>query len=496
MSQIDFDALLRLLSFTPGEPMLFNSGLFLVLFLLFSAGYALLSAQRAKAVRLLYVTAFSYYFYYKNAGAWCCLLAVITLVNYFCALRLDHTERPAARKAWLWLAVGFMLGQLAVFKYTDFAIGTWCDLTGEPRPDTPALPVLVGISFFTFQSMSYIIDVYRRKMPATHRLTDFAFFVSFFPTLLAGPILRARTFLPQLRRPLCVSHTMMGTGAWYVVMGLFKKCVVSDYISVNFVSRIFDNPQLYSGLENLLGVYGYALQLYCDFSGYSDMAIGIALWMGFHLPANFRAPYKSDSITDFWRRWHISLSTWLRDYLYISLGGNRCGRWRMYLNQFLTMLLGGLWHGASWNFVVWGCVHGVALCLHKAWRTLLGHDKHYRSRGVRKCFAIVLTFHVVCFSWLFFAGTSFEASVAMLTQIFTNFQPQLITQFVAGYPAVTALMVAGFVLHFLPTRWSERTTVRVAVAPLWVHALLLVLMIVWVVQVKGSDVQPFIYFKF
>ena len=302
MSQIDFDALLRLLSFTPGEPMLFNSGLFLVLFLLFSAGYALLSAQRAKAVRLLYVTAFSYYFYYKNAGAWCCLLAVITLVNYFCALRLDHTERPAARKAWLWLAVGFMLVQLAVFKYTDFAIGTWCDLTGTPRPETPALPVLVGISFFTFQSMSYIIDVYRRQMPATRSLTDFAFFVSFFPTLLAGPILRARTFLPQLAKPLCVTQQMLGTGTWFIIIGLFKKCVISDYISVNFVSRIFDNPALYSGLENLLGIYGYALQLYCDFSGYSDMAIGIALWMGFEIPANFRAPYKSDSITDFWRR--------------------------------------------------------------------------------------------------------------------------------------------------------------------------------------------------
>ena len=488
--------LTQLLYFDPASPLLFNTAFFLFFFLAFMVCYTLLSSRRTVALRLLYVTACSYYFYYKNAGAWVMLLAIITLVNFFSAWRMDLCQGQRARRAWMWFAVGFMLLQLGFFKYTNLLLSTLAGW-GLAAPDAHLdLPMLVGISFFTFQSMSYIIDVYRRKMPATHRLTDFAFFVSFFPTLLAGPILRARTFLPQLRRPLCVSHTMMGTGAWYVVMGLFKKCVVSDYISVNFVSRIFDNPQLYSGLENLLGVYGYALQLYGAFSGYSAMAIGIALWMGFHLPANFRAPYKSDSITDFWRRWHISLSTWLRDYLYISLGGNRCGRWRMYLNQFLTMLLGGLWHGASWNFVVWGCVHGVALCLHKAWRTLLGHDKHYRSRGVRKCFAIVLTFHVVCFSWLFFAGTSFEASVAMLTQIFTNFQPQLITQFVAGYPAVTALMVAGFVLHFLPTRWSERTTVRVAVAPLWVHALLLVLMIVWVVQVKGSDVQPFIYFKF
>ena len=496
MPQIDFDALLRLLSFTPGEPMLFNSGLFLVLFLLFSAGYALLSAQRAKAVRLLYVTAFSYYFYYKNAGAWCCLLAVITLVNYFCALRLDHTERPAARKAWLWLAVGFMLGQLAVFKYTDFAIGTWCDLTGTPRPETPALPVLVGISFFTFQSMSYIIDVYRRQMPATRSLTDFAFFVSFFPTLLAGPILRARTFLPQLAKPLCVTQQMLGTGTWFIIIGLFKKCVISDYISVNFVSRIFDNPALYSGLENLLGIYGYALQLYCDFSGYSDMAIGIALWMGFEIPANFRAPYKSDSITDFWRRWHISLSSWLRDYLYISLGGNRKGRLRMYFNLFLTMLLGGLWHGASWNFVIWGSVHGFALGVHTRFRELLGHDRHYQSTGIRRFFAVLLTFHLVCFCWLFFAGTSFEASMQMIGQICSNFNPQLLPQFLEGYPLVSALMAGGFVLHFLPTAWNDKAEILAGRTPLPVQAIALALMIFIVVQVKGSEVQPFIYFKF
>ena len=193
---------------------------------------------------------------------------------------------------------------------------------------------------------------------------------------------------------------------------------------------------------------------------------------------------------------HISLSTWLRDYLYISMGGNRCGRWRMYFNQFMTMLLGGLWHGASWNFVIWGCVHGVALCLHKAWQQLLGHDKKYHPRGIRRVAAIVLTFHLVCFSWLFFAGASLEASVAMLTQIFTNFQPQLIGQFIAGYPEVTALMAAGFVLHFLPSRLNERVEALMGRTPSILLALLLVAAIIWVVQVKGSEIQPFIYFKF
>lgn len=478
------------------SPLLFNTGFFIFFFFVVICGYTLLSGKRTAVQRLLYVTLCSYYFYYKNAGGWCALLAVITLVNFFCAIRVEKAERQGARKAWMLTAVIFMLGQLAFFKYTNFLLSSLASLSLIKEGLQLDLPLLVGISFFTFQSMSYIIDVYRRQMSATHSFIDFAFFVSFFPTLLAGPILRARTFLPQLRQQVAVTQAMMGTGTWFIVMGLFKKCIISDYISVNFVSRIFDNPALYSGLENLLGVYGYALQLYCDFSGYSDMAIGLALWMGFQIPANFRAPYKSDSITDFWRRWHISLSTWLRDYLYISLGGNRCSRFRMYLNQFLTMLLGGLWHGASWNFVIWGSVHGIALCLHKGYQKLRGHDKRYHPSGWRRFAAILLTFHLVCFCWLFFAGTSFEASLAMLQQIFTNFQPQLLSQFIAGYPAVTFLMVLGFVLHFLPSRLNERTTALIARAPLWANALLLAAMIIWVIQVKGSEVQPFIYFKF
>ena len=488
--------MLSILEYSPTSPLLFNTGLFIFFFLTFIAGYTLLSGRRTTPLRLLYVTAFSYYFYYKNAGAWCMLLAVITLVNFFCAIGMERSGSQQARKRWMWTAVGFMLAQLAFFKYTNWVLSTLAGFTLLPADTQLDLPMLIGISFFTFQSMSYIIDVYRRQMPATRSLTDFAFFVSFFPTLLAGPILRARTFLPQLRQPIHITHQMMGSGTWLIIMGLFKKCIISDYISQNFVSRIFDNPALYSGLENLLGVYGYALQLYCDFSGYSDMAIGIALWMGFSLPPNFRAPYKSDSITDFWRRWHISLSSWLRDYLYISMGGNRCSRWRMYFNQFMTMLLGGLWHGASWNFVIWGSVHGVALCLHKAWQQLLGHDKHYHPTGLRRVLAVVLTFHLVCFSWLFFAGSSFESSAAMLTQIFTNFQPQLITQFVAGYPEVTALMTLGFVLHFLPTRLNERTEALMGRTPSILLAVLLALTIIWVIQVKGSEIQPFIYFKF
>lgn len=486
----------ELLLYIPDQPLLFNTGFFLFFFLVFTVGYTLLSSRYTTALRLLYVTCFSYYFYYKNAGAWCMLLAIITLVNFFCALRMEKAKDQQGRKRWMLVAVIFMLGQLAFFKYTNFLLSSLTHIGFVAESVQLDMPILIGISFFTFQSMSYIIDVYRKQMDATHSLTDFAFFVSFFPTLLAGPILRARTFLPQLRKPLVVTKEMMGIGTWFIIIGLFKKCIVSDYISQNFVSRIFDNPALYSGLENLLGVYGYALQLYCDFSGYSDMAIGIALWMGFHIPVNFKAPYKSDSITDFWRRWHISLSSWLRDYLYITLGGNRCSRWRMYFNQFVTMLLGGLWHGASWNFVIWGSIHGIALCVHKGFQNFLGHDKKYHPHGIRKIFAIFFTFHLVCFCWLFFAGSSLEDSLTMLSQIFTNFQPQLITQFITGYPEVTLLMLLGFILHFSPSQWNEKMENFMGRTNPILLVIMIALMIFWVVQVKGSEIQPFIYFKF
>lgn len=495
----DFSALterlLALLAYDSAQPLFFNSGLFLFLFLLFSGGYALLAGRRQQSVRLFYLMAFSYYFHYKNAGDYCALLAVITIGNFYVTRWMERTRSVKGKQAWAALAVTLMLGQLAWFKYTNFALSLWSSLCGASfQPLDIFLPA--GISFFTFQSMNYVIDVYRGKMQATKSLLDFAFFVSFFPTLLAGPILRARDFLPQVRQPLTVTREMFGTGLWFIMTGLFKKAVISDYIGENFVNRIFDDPSLYTGLENLLGIYGYALKLYCDFSGYSDMAIGIALWLGFHIPANFRAPYKSESITDFWRRWHISLSSWLRDYLYISLGGNRKGKFRMYVNLFLTMLLGGLWHGASLNFVVWGSLHGIALGVHKFFREHIGHDKHYRSQGIRRFFAVLLTFHLVCLCWLFFANTTFEASVVMMEKICTEFHGELILQFLNGYPAVSALISLGFVLHFLPEKWNGGTCRLVQRMPLPVQVLLFLMMVVLVVQVKGSEVQPFIYMQF
>ena len=308
--------------------------------------------------------------------------------------------------------------------------------------------------------------------------------------------MRAKDFLPQIRRPLFVTREMFGRGVFLILSGLFKKAVISDYISVNFVERIFDNPSLYSGVENLMGVYGYALQIYCDFSGYSDMAIGLALLLGFRFNINFDSPYKSASVTEFWRRWHISLSGWLRDYLYISLGGNRKGKLRQYFNLIVTMFLGGLWHGASWNFVLWGMLHGVALALHKWWMGVTGRPKGVQPRGFRRFLGAVVTFHFVCFCWIFFRNADFGTSVDMLRQIFTAFTPGLLPQLVSGYWEVFALMGLGFFLHFVPASWERAGERVVTTLPLVGKALLLVLLIYVVIQMKSADIQPFIYFQF
>ncbi len=491
--EIDWNKVGEVLTYDPHQPMIFNSGLFVFLFLGFSLVYVLL--RNRMTARLLFVTLFSYYFYYKSSGLYFFLLGIVTVSDFLLARQMDRTVTRWKRKALVVASLCVNLGLLCYFKYTNFFYEMLAPLwNGSFRPLDIFLPV--GISFFTFQSLSYTLDVYRRDLKPLDSLLDYAFYVSFFPQLVAGPIVRARDFVPQIRRPLFVSSEMFGQGVFFIVSGLFKKAVVSDYISVNFVERIFDNPALYSGLENLFGVYGYALQIYCDFSGYSDMAIGLALLLGFHFPMNFNSPYKAESVTDFWHRWHISLSTWLRDYLYISLGGNRKGKIRTYVNLMLTMLLGGLWHGASWNFIVWGGLHGAALALHKFFRNVTGRPKTYHSTGLRRLFAVVVTFHFVCFCWIFFRNSTFEASTVMIRQIFTAFHPELFMQLVTGYWQVFVLMASGFLLHWCPDSWQDACGRAVTRLPLVGQALLVVAMVYLVIQVKSSDIQPFIYFQF
>lgn len=477
------------LLYHPDAPLLFSSGLFLFLFLGFLAVYRLL--QPYERPRILWCILFSVYFYYKSSGIFFLLLIASVLVDFYVAKWIEQAESKRARRWLLVLSLVANLGMLAYFKYTNYFLELWSGIQGtQPLHLDIFLPV--GISFFTFQSLSYTIDVYRGNLKALDNVWDFAFFVTFFPQMVAGPIVRAADFLPQIHRPLRISREDFGRGVFLFCIGLFKKAVISDYISLNFVDRVFESPAQYSGLENLFGVYGYALQIYCDFSGYSDMAIGIGLLLGFEFPVNFNSPYQSLSITEFWRRWHISLSTWLRDYLYISLGGNRHGRWRTYLNLMLTMLLGGLWHGAATRFIVWGGLHGLALAAERWWKEVFP----YRPGWGRRLLGGLWTFHFVCFCWIFFRARDLDTVWAMLEQIAFAFNGQILPEFLVGYGPVVFWMILGYGLHLLPQTWEKRAEQRVTSLPLLGKAVLLTAMIVLVMQMKSSDVQPFIYFQF
>lgn len=474
--------------YDPQAPLLFNSGTFLVLFLFFYGIYIL--TRRQKTFRIVYTVLFSLFFYYKSSGLYFWILVFSTVTGYLIGQGLYLYKNPLKRRLLLILGLMLNLGILSWFKYTNFFLRTWSDLTGG---DTIRLDIFlpVGISFFTFQTLSYLIDLYRKKIEPAKNLMDFAFFVCFFPQLVAGPIVRAGHFIPQIYHKLQLSMAGIGRAWWLILSGLIKKAVISDYISINFVDRVFSNPELYTGFENLVAVYGYAIQIYCDFSGYSDIAIGLALLMGFKLPDNFRSPYKALSMTDFWRRWHISLSTWLRDYLYIPLGGNRKGKSRTYLNLMITMLLGGLWHGAAWKFVIWGGLHGAVLAIEK----LLKFVK-IKSTVFTRIAGWFITFHLVCLGWIFFRASDHHTGLSILNKI-TGFSGYSIARdIVLAQIPVFGLILLGFLTHFTPGSWKSGLQHRFVRLPLAVQAVSVALVIWIILQTATSQVQPYIYFQF
>ena len=411
----------HIFGFNSESPLLFTQFYFWAFFALVYAVFALImevGAQSAQAIRRegekekgrntrlhlrnVFLMAVSWFFYYKTSGLFLLLLLFVTLSDWLIAQRI-YQAKGERRQATVWLALSVVidLGLLCYFKYAYFFtnvvnnllgtelavfdlfayIGNGFSESGRFMVDKIILPV--GISFYLFQVMSYTIDVYRGHVKPVKNILDFGFYVSFFPQLVAGPIVRANEFIPQLYRPFRLSRRLFGLAVFWVLNGLIKKIVLSDYLAVNLIDRVFENPLLFSGFENLFALFAYSLQVYADFSGYTDIAIGIAMLMGFYLPQNFDSPYKSKNPQEFWRRWHMSLSRWLKSYLYIPLGGNRkilgkevkdkttAGN----VNSFITMLLGGLWHGASWNFVIWGALNGAGMIVYKVWAKMTWHIK-------------------------------------------------------------------------------------------------------------------------
>lgn len=479
-------------TFNPKEPILFNTGLFLGMFLIFYPIYILTTKAKTFTFRNVYVFAFSLFFYYKSSGAYFVLLLFSGVVDYNLAKLLYNETLQGYRKFYLVLSVILNLSFLGYFKYTNFLIDNYNGLFDHNIPFHDII-LPVGISFYTFQSMSYIIDVYRRELEPTKNILDYMFFVSFFPQLVAGPIVRASEFIPQIYKKLNLTREDVNRALFLIIGGLIKKTFISDYISINFVDRVFDSPNTYTAFENLMASYGYAIQIYCDFSGYSDMAIGIALLMGFKLSINFRTPYKSASITEFWRRWHISLSTWLRDYLYISLGGNRKGKIRMYVNLFLTMLLGGLWHGASWKFVIWGVLHGLALVIERFFKDYIKLPKNKLTWFI----SVILTFHFVVFCWIFFRAKDFKTAFEVIHNIGKlQFHLNEWITILHGYQNVFIVMAIGFAWHFLPEKVVDFMKWCFDKMPIVLKALVLALAF-WVVYATStSGPQPFIYFQF
>ena len=484
-----FDNVGRMLAYEADHPMLFSSGLFWVLFLIFLPVYALLRSRRLQMV--VYVVAFSLYFYYKSS-AWFFMLLIITSVLDWCLSRImSDTRKLWKRRLCLWLSIGMSLSILGFFKYANFFLWNWNQMVeGNFQPLDIILPV--GISFYTFQSISYIVDVYKGRVSPTETWIEYLFFLSYFPALVAGPIVRADYFLPQIQNRDHASRQEMAAGLWLIILGLVKKAVVADYIA-QYNDLIFALPTGYSGLESLMGVVGYVVQIYCDFSGYSDMAIGISAIMGFRLTRNFDFPYKSRNLTDFWRRWHISLSTWLRDYVYIPLGGNRRGTLRTYVNNFLTMLVGGLWHGAAWKFVIWGGMHGVGLIVHKALRPWL---VKIPDTWPVKAASWTLTMAYVSFLFIFFRAASFEDAWLIIRNIFGNFDIAYLAPFVRVRYVWLIFVAMIIAVHSLPTRWINAAGDWFVRAPFGAKLAVFIVAVQLVVQFMSEDVMPFIYFQF
>ena len=512
---------------------------------------------KKNTLRTVYLLLVSFFFYYKTSGLFIILL-FFTIISDFNWGRLIHqTNSASKKKLYLTISMILNLSLLAYFKYSYFFTESINQLAGtdynyfnyysqfsntflgtSDPVDKLILPV--GISFFTFQSISYTIDVYRGKVEPVKSIFDYGFFVCFFPHLVAGPIVKANEFLYQIYQPYNLSRKEFGYALFWILNGLCKK-IMADYIAVNYIDRIFDNPNYYSGVETILGVFGYSLQIYADFSGYTDIAIGIALLLGYRLKTNFKSPYKAQDVSEFWKRWHISLSSWLKDYLYIPLGGNKTGTIGSYIciaflsfvlilltgkvwlflvllafaivlvllayfspkvkqsintniNLLVTMLLGGFWHGSSWLFIIWGGLNGLGLVIHKLWQTY-SPFKNTESKAVK--FSLVLvTLSFISFTRIYFRSDSLETVNLIFDRIYNHMGIELTFDILRGYTVVLLVILIGYIIHWIPESFKEKYRSTFAGLPLPVMSIIAITLVFCMYQLLSGEMQPFIYFQF
>lgn len=575
------DFLRGIISFDPQSPLIFTKFFFWGFFALVLAADSVLYTK--KPLRSLFLFIVSVFFYYKTSGLFFFMLLFTIHMDYFIGKIVHKSSDETLRKILVGISVTVNLGILIYFKYAYFFTESYNslfdgdfkvinqlavfgnDVTGKDwfRVDKIILPV--GISFYTFQTISYTVDLYKRRLEPAKSLIDFGFFVSFFPQLVAGPIVRASDFIPQIYAPYSLSRVQFGTAIFWILNGLTKKLFIGDYIAVNFIDRVYANPTMYTGVENFLAVMAYSLQVYCDFSGYTDIAIGVSLLMGFTLTRNFNSPYKAQDVQDFWRRWHISLSTWLRDYLYIPLGGNKKASAGTFLwlviiglliflltktyftkdfsaggdlkagdiiifgcmailalfaplaillytmglggkatklrntvtteiNMMLTMLIGGLWHGASWLFIIWGGLNGLGLVFFKRWKKIspLTNINNVFTRS----WGIVATFVFISFTRIFFRSPDLLTAKEVINQMAYNFRLDLLPDILVAYKYVFIITAIGMLIHWIPESFKEKYRNGFSNLPLPLMALFTAVVVFVVFQAVTGELQAFIYFQF
>ncbi len=549
--------LLEIFSFSEDTPLLFTQINFWIFFAFVYLIYAII--YKKKNLRIPYLFIISLTFYYKTSGLFVGLLIFSTIYDFFLGKKIYNTKSILKKKILVALSVIINLATLCYFKYayfftdsfnslfkTDYEVinhlSLWANYISRNdyfTIDSIILPV--GISFYTFQTISYSVDIYRKQLKPINNIIDFGFFVSFFPQLVAGPIVRAADFIPQIRKEINITKNDFGKAVYMILTGLVKKMIFADYIAANFLDRVFDAPEMFSGFANIMALFGYSLQIYGDFSGYTDIAIGIALLMGYTLPKNFNSPYKAINCGDFWKRWHISLSTWLKDYLYIPLGGNKKGSVASYIicillllillivlksylftfiiiglivfimilciffpkiinhfntniNILLTMLIGGLWHGASWKFVIWGGLNGLGIIVYKYWRRISPYEKNNSS--IAMICKIGMTFIFITFTRVYFRGNSMEQINKQYYQILHNMNLDNALQLTIEYRYVFLIMLLGYITHWLPYSFKDSIKILFIKSHIIIKAVVVVIISILCYQTYAADFQPFIYFQF
>lgn len=470
------------------QPLLFHQGLFLLLFSVFLIGYSFVVKQ--KRTREYLIIIFSAYFYYKSSGLFILLLLTTISVDYLFSIWLEKEENSLKRKWILASAVLFSLSFLLYFKYKNFFISNYDSIVGS-KHTLSQLILPIGISFYTFQSISYLSDIANRNIKRPI-FQSYLMYMMFFPHLVAGPIVRARDFLPQLTKKVNFNKSLLNESFYLILKGLVKKAIVADYVA-QYADIVFSAPEGFSGAELIVAALCYTLQIFCDFSGYTDMAIGISLLLGYRLCLNFDSPYKALNITGFWRRWHISLSTWLRDFIYIPLGGNQKGFYLQLLFLFFTMVIGGFWHGADWKFVFWGACHGILLMIHKIGLKIFKFNTALKSINF---LSWLITFCCVSLLWIPFRAESINSTWKIYEKIFTTTDHKMLIAVFKNNQLLILILFFGYFATLIKKEWKDKIFKYFGKQDLVIKFLIFIIIIQLMIQMRSSVVQPFIYFQF